>query len=558
MSSHQNQIKCFRCAASMASVMTKNGLFKDERDTDRRRRRHRDGRLLREGLGLTTGLGWSDSEDEDAPSPLTNRLSSLALSRNASLASVRSTASRRLAPARPKLNGSKSYYAEQRGKPIPHPLSKSMSAHALADGGAKSAPTSARSSRGDEGDADLEYVLNKGAMGPPSAPPYYQKQQRAMKGNGVPNYSLPLSPDLDSSNRGSVASSSSASAASGHSRTSPSPPSAFAQGKAKKRKGPTSTGSAASVFSLTVSIPEGDDDDDDGAASGQERLDWSRTQSHKQDQRRSTSPAPTSGTTSSSSTSLPYPPTPLDEDLATATPSSYTSTSSGTRSKTPVASRMQMRSRTFSSSRSAPASSVSFPAETVAPPPVPATPPSLSKAGARPSAMSTPRPLRLPALQQRKGNGEESNVRNVKEALQPGQPQPKSGSLLGYNRQLHDRQRMAASTTSSSATASALPAPQTPARPSYATSSSSSTPARPARSYGSLGSSSGLHAPSAVLAVPPPSPGVPRSSSPLPSPGARPRTGTGMVYRQSSLPAPSSSSYSASMGKSGLKSYGRI
>lgn len=524
-----NQIKC--SPASLASVMTKNGLIKDERDTDRRRRRHRDGRLLREGLGLTTGLGWSDSEDEDAPSPLTNRLSSLALSRNASLASVRSTASRRLVPARPKLNGSKSYYAEQRGKPIPHPLSKSMSAHALADSGMKSAPTSARSSRGDEGDADLEYVLNKGAMGPPSAPPYYQKQQRAMKGNGVPNYSLPLSPDLDSSNRGSVASSSGASAVSGHSRTSASPPSAFAQGKAKKRKGPASTGSAASVFSLTVSIPEGDDDGE-----GSRHLD--RSLSHKQDQRRSTSPAPTSGTTSSSSTSLPYPPTPLDDDpaTATATPSSCTSTSS-TRSKTPVASRMQMRSRTFSSTRSAPASSVSFPPETVEPPPVPSTP-SLSKASTRSSAMSTPRPLRLPALQQRRGNGDESSGGDAKQPLQPGQPQPKSGSLLGYNRQLHDRQRMAASATATSP--SALPAPQ--------------TPARPARSYGSLGSRSGLHAPSTVLAVPPPSPGVPRSSSPLPSPGARPRTGTGMVYRQSSLPAPSTSS----LGKSGLKSYGRI
>ncbi|KAH8094586.1 hypothetical protein DFH11DRAFT_1753165 [Phellopilus nigrolimitatus] len=46
--------------ASMGSVMTKSGLFKDERDTDRRRKRHRDGKQLREGLGLTTGLGWSD------------------------------------------------------------------------------------------------------------------------------------------------------------------------------------------------------------------------------------------------------------------------------------------------------------------------------------------------------------------------------------------------------------------------------------------------------------------------------------------------------------------
>ena len=36
------------------------GAPKDARDTQRRRNRHRDGRLLREGVGLTTGLGWSD------------------------------------------------------------------------------------------------------------------------------------------------------------------------------------------------------------------------------------------------------------------------------------------------------------------------------------------------------------------------------------------------------------------------------------------------------------------------------------------------------------------
>lgn len=41
--------------------MTKSGLlYKDPRDTARRRLRHRDGHLLRAGMGLTTGLGWSD------------------------------------------------------------------------------------------------------------------------------------------------------------------------------------------------------------------------------------------------------------------------------------------------------------------------------------------------------------------------------------------------------------------------------------------------------------------------------------------------------------------
>ncbi|KAA1472356.1 hypothetical protein DENSPDRAFT_176241 [Dentipellis sp. KUC8613] len=71
------------------SMMTKSGIFKDERDTAKRRVRHRDGRLLRGGIGLTTGLGWSDSEDEDAPSPLTKRLSALTISKKSSSSSLR-------------------------------------------------------------------------------------------------------------------------------------------------------------------------------------------------------------------------------------------------------------------------------------------------------------------------------------------------------------------------------------------------------------------------------------------------------------------------------------
>jgi hypothetical protein len=56
-------------STSTASVApTKRGL---QKDTARRHVRHHDGALLRGGLALTTGLGWSDSEDEDAPSPLT-------------------------------------------------------------------------------------------------------------------------------------------------------------------------------------------------------------------------------------------------------------------------------------------------------------------------------------------------------------------------------------------------------------------------------------------------------------------------------------------------------
>lgn len=59
-------------------------LTRDARDTPQRRTRHRDGRQLRGGMGLTTGLGWSDSEDEDAPSALTRRVSSLAMSSSSS------------------------------------------------------------------------------------------------------------------------------------------------------------------------------------------------------------------------------------------------------------------------------------------------------------------------------------------------------------------------------------------------------------------------------------------------------------------------------------------
>lgn len=43
---------------SIASTSSKHP--KDARDTPQRRVRHRDGRLLKGGIGLTTGLGWSD------------------------------------------------------------------------------------------------------------------------------------------------------------------------------------------------------------------------------------------------------------------------------------------------------------------------------------------------------------------------------------------------------------------------------------------------------------------------------------------------------------------
>ncbi|CAK5263276.1 unnamed protein product [Mycena citricolor] len=96
--------KPFPASSSSASLRSNassaSQLPRDSRDTPYRRVRHRDGKTLRGGIGLTTGLGWSDSEDEDAPSALTKRLSQLdlkngGLSRSASRSSLRSTASGR-------------------------------------------------------------------------------------------------------------------------------------------------------------------------------------------------------------------------------------------------------------------------------------------------------------------------------------------------------------------------------------------------------------------------------------------------------------------------------
>lgn len=98
----------FSDASLLTNSSTGSKHPKDSRDTPSRRVRHRDGRLLRGGIGLTTGLGWSDSEDEDAPSPLTRRLSALNLSRRSSATSV---------------STSKSYSSLR----SPHPLSRSIS-----------------------------------------------------------------------------------------------------------------------------------------------------------------------------------------------------------------------------------------------------------------------------------------------------------------------------------------------------------------------------------------------------------------------------------------------
>ncbi len=75
-------------------------------NNEQRKRRHRDGKLLREGVGLTTGLGWSDSEDENAPGPLRRKISDMILKRTMNTA----------ATSRSNLNS----------KPIPSPITPEM------------------------------------------------------------------------------------------------------------------------------------------------------------------------------------------------------------------------------------------------------------------------------------------------------------------------------------------------------------------------------------------------------------------------------------------------
>ncbi|KAF8062544.1 hypothetical protein FPV67DRAFT_1673016 [Lyophyllum atratum] len=121
--------------ASLASTLTMNtttakGPLKDARDTMERRARHKDGRLLKGGIGLTTGLGWSDSEDEDAPSALTRRLSALTLSRRSSLASAMSLSRSTSRISLSRKDSTMSHATSSTSRT--HPLSRSYSSGQLA------------------------------------------------------------------------------------------------------------------------------------------------------------------------------------------------------------------------------------------------------------------------------------------------------------------------------------------------------------------------------------------------------------------------------------------
>lgn len=113
MVSDVSYMSYFSNASNVSLSSTSSKHPKDSRDTPKRRTRHRDGKLLKGGIGLTTGLGWSDSEDEDAPSALTRRLSRIVLTRRTSSSSIHSSRSSHSQPC------------------LPHPLSRSISHNVL-------------------------------------------------------------------------------------------------------------------------------------------------------------------------------------------------------------------------------------------------------------------------------------------------------------------------------------------------------------------------------------------------------------------------------------------
>ncbi|GLB40117.1 hypothetical protein LshimejAT787_0706270 [Lyophyllum shimeji] len=209
--------------ASLASTTTMNstttkgsGLLKDSRDTEKRRARHKDGRLLRGGIGLTTGLGWSDSEDEDAPSALTRRLSALAST--PSLSRMPSTAS------------------SARARSAVHPLSRSYSSGQLYDDG-------------DGGDVD-----EWGARRPRAGQSEDTHAERARTPTRWSSHSLPsLKPRTGNANGNGG------------------PPTSWGTRTRTKRSGSGSRASVASSAGSSVSvrgemIPEGEEEE--GGASG--------------------------------------------------------------------------------------------------------------------------------------------------------------------------------------------------------------------------------------------------------------------------------------------------
>ncbi|KAF9463184.1 hypothetical protein BDZ94DRAFT_1321935 [Collybia nuda] len=356
--------------ASNHSAMT-NGLAKDTRDTPMRRTRHRDGRLLRGGIGLTTGLGWSDSEDEDAPSPLTRRISSLNLSRNSSVSSMHSSYSH---------STSRSY--SSRSSSRVHPLSRSYSSGTL---------TEDRRHFDDDGFDELDefgqYRTTSGEWSSSSLP--QKKRDTACQPR--------TSNTLSSSSSGSRSSL---------------PPTAWQKRQGGKSKGGnsngrTSTSSAGSHFSLEVSIPEHEHEYDEPTTVATRTPNSNVPVYHSNGKGDDVVNTPSTAST----LSIPLPITPRDDhpspdfspvnvvrkldkekSLPPLPPSLKRSPASSSTLSLQARNGTQQipRSRTYSSASS---SSASHKPSNISPPTMP--PPPLLTTATKPSLMSTPRPLRL-------------------------------------------------------------------------------------------------------------------------------------------------------------------
>ncbi|KAH7882911.1 hypothetical protein F5I97DRAFT_1930530 [Phlebopus sp. FC_14] len=525
---------------SLTSTMSTSSKHpKDARDTPQRRTRHRDGKLLRGGIGLTTGLGWSDSEDEDAPSPLTRRLSTLVLARRASSSSVHS------------LRSAHSH---------PHPLSRSISHSVLREVDEAEVETD-----------ELGYVQHRASSSLSQSLPH--------KSDGTTRIESSYS-----TGSGSIGRSSTFSASSTPSRTRVnSGSSSYAASSSSK------TNSFGSVNvrenGLAVSIPE----QDDGMTPTRAAFGRSSVGAD----------VPHTPSSTASSASLPFPATPEStEDLPRPVQVYYKDKSlpplpggSGSNGKYPSSLGIRspvnglQRERTYSNASSASTSSaLGMRAHSPrGPSPAPGTPrpsitgiqrtstagtlrhsgtsastprsslalprPSLSTpSSAFPSTASapttttnpapTPRPFKLSprsATLPFSPSSSSSPSSPSHTTLQPGEQHPRPGQVLTYNRNVHDKLKLraiSASTPHSGGQAHVLPTSpggtQALLIPSSAATSSSLN-----SNASSMVRAANSRACSPLPSTSPTSPS--QSPSPGESPRPKPRTGTGMVYKTNGM-----------------------
>ncbi|TFK84671.1 hypothetical protein K466DRAFT_217006 [Polyporus arcularius HHB13444] len=181
-------------ASTAGSTMTKSGIYRDPRDTQRRKVRHRDQQLLRAGMGLTTGLGWSDSEDEDAPSLLTRRLINTNIERQPSVYSTTSRAPSQLSKSTSAGNLSHpppSFSPALRpgSRPLSRSISTSFSQYRLsaADTESVTSVDAARPTRSrTQSNASASSIVSSGSRDSSSAPQSVTSSQTTPSRTAVP------------------------------------------------------------------------------------------------------------------------------------------------------------------------------------------------------------------------------------------------------------------------------------------------------------------------------------------------------------------------------------